>query len=107
MSSVAQCTNRKLGSVKTGFTGRKQSDWSVLNVGEVHPITFHVFLEGASPFPNVFYGLFARWICEINTTVVGNISSGRCVLHFNVKHPPKTSTKPTVNCRGSSLFQLF
>lgn len=48
-----------------GWTGsEKKSNWSAWN--RILPIAFQVW------FPNVFSGLFARWICEMNTTNLGN-----------------------------------
>lgn len=34
------------------------------------------FSERVHPFPNVFYGLFPRWICEINPVGTRNVLSG-------------------------------
>lgn len=38
----------------------------------VHPITLRVV---PTPFPNTFYGLFTRWICDIDPTDLGYVPS--------------------------------
>lgn len=55
--------------------------WIMVLLPKVLPITLTFLLIGF-PFSNVLYGLFSRWICEINLMELGNIPSGLSGYHF-------------------------